>query len=411
MEIKEIKATKAVDSANGTTVNIEVITNSSRASSSAPSGRTKAKYEAPFFSTRGLDESIKLVKKLNEKISGMHFTSWDSLEEVEEEAKKIDKSERWHNLGVATIFSLEAALLKALAMSEQTEVWKYLNPSTKNLPSLYVGSIAGGLQSNLSVKPDFQEFLISPDTKKFFDSYFISMQAYKTVKHLLPKEEQIQQQLSAKNALLTSLSNEEVLELLKKVKEEIKEKFDTTLRIGVDMEASSFFFDSSYLYRNHSKGKGKRIDKMDQVQNVFDLIKKYELAYIEDPFHEEEFGAFSRLLRIMKQYKTQSMIVADDLVAGDLDRLKRAIKEKAANSINLKANCTILEMKKLLDEARKHDLKCVMSHRTYETSDDIISQLAIAWQIPFIRLSVVGSERTVKINKLIRAERELAGVK
>jgi enolase len=134
------------------------------------------------------------------------------------------------------------------------------------------------------------------------------------------------------------------------------------------------------------------------------LIKDNDLFYAEDPLQEDDFESFAKLSK-----KTKSLIVGDDLTCTQPARLLDAIKHKSINAVIVKPNQngSLLKTKEFLDIAKKHDITPIISHRSGETLDSTISDLAVGWQIPFIKTGILGKERFAKLNRLIKIERQV----
>jgi len=294
-----------------------------------------------------------------------------------------------------------SAILKAMALSEKKEMWKFLNDNPKGLPMPVGNCIGGGLHVKKERKSDIQELLFIPHTKHFFDAYFINLQAYKEAKaELLKKDSLWRGELTDENAMASSLKIEENLDLMNSVSSKIKEKFGIPLNIGMDMASSTLWNSQGYLYKNP-----KILRKAEeQMEFVLQLIKKYGLFYVEDPFNEEDFISFSALTS-----KSKCLIVGDDLTATQPERLEKAIGKKAINAVIVKPNQngSLLETKKFVDLAKENDITPIISHRSGETLDSTIADLAVGWNIPFIKTGILGRERFAKLNKLLKIERQL----
>ena len=141
-----------------------------------------------------------------------------------------------------------------------------------------------------------------------------------------------------------------------------------------------------------------------QSEFILNLAKKYNLFYIEDPLHEDDFENFSKLTK-----KAKSLVVGDDLTATQPDRLNKAIEKKSVNAVIVKPNQngSLLDTKRFVDLANKNSITPIISHRSGETADSTIADLAVAWNIPFIKTGILGRERFAKLNKLIKIEREI----
>jgi len=197
---------------------------------------------------------------------------------------------------------------------------------------------------------------------------------------------------SSKNdegAWQTSLNNEQILEILRKFR---------NIKIGIDAAASSFYKNKSYHYRN------KILNRITQINYINSLIKKYNLYYIEDPLQEEDFQGFRKIKRSPK-----NLVVGDDLTATQIPRVKKAIQNKSINALIIKPNQngSLLELKKIFDICKKHKIKTILSHRSGETLDDALSDLAFGFQADFIKAGIATKWREVKLKRLVEIERSI----
>lgn len=407
MLIKKIKALKEVNSRKENTIKVIIETNQ-KFEASAPGGASRGKYEARPFSSKGTAFSINLINVLGSKIikNKIKFNSFSDLAKVEELVKDFDKTKDLKNIGANAVYALEAAIIKAIANSHSMELWQFLNPHPDILPRSLGNCIGGGLHIKALKKADIQEFLLLPLTKYFFDAYFINLQLYKEVKRLLPEiDKGWQDSLTDENALATTLDTETILDLLTKVKTNIKKEFGFDVALGVDFAASTLWDNSHYIYKNPAK----KLNPSKQISYVLDLIKKYQLFYVEDPLQEEDFIGFARLLEHVKSRGLNTLIVGDDLICTQQDRLKKAIKEKSINGVIIKPNQngSLIETKKIVDEAKKNNIIPIISHRSGETLDETIADLAVGWRIPIIKTGILGEERFAKLHRLLRIERQI----
>ena len=146
-------------------------------------------------------------------------------------------------------------------------------------------------------------------------------------------------------------------------------------------------------------------DETEQLGYLSNLIKNYNLLYIEDPFHEEDFENFAKLLKKFPD----SLIVGDDLTVTNSKRLQKAIEMKSINAIIVKPNqCgSLIEVKKVCEMAKENNIKIVFSHRSGETTENILADLAFGFQADFFKCGITGKEREAKIKRLIEIERGL----
>jgi len=406
-EIRDIVAKKVFNSNGKPTISVIVKTEKGTVETSAPQGTSKGKNEVAEFSGKGIDYSIQFVKNFGKKLidANIDLDSFYDLEDIEEYAQQFDSSEHLSLIGGNALYALEASLLKTAAMYHGFELWEFLLGKREKMMPRPIGNVVGGgAHVHQEVKTDFQEFLLLPETKHFFDAYFVNIQAYKELQEVLPSRDGAwQETLTNENAFATTLSNTRVLDLLKELKEYILDKFEINLGLGIDMAASNFCRGSSYIYKNFPSRNVMR--KEEQINYVYDLIRKHELVYVEDPFHEEDFASFSKLT---KKVKKRCLICGDDLTCTNPYRLEKAIKEEAINAIIIKPNQigSLIKMRQTIELAKKHGITPIISHRSGETEDDTIADFAVGFQIPYIKTGIIGDERLAKLNRLIQIERQ-----
>ena len=380
--IKGVSAKAILDSRKEKTILVSIKTNVGSFSASAPNGKSRGKYEAKPYKN-SLEKDIETLKK---------FTGYFSEDEIEkfEDLRRVEDIVHMH-IGANTLFALESAVLKALAKEQKKEVWQLINLQAKKLPRLVGNCIGGGMHSS-GKKPDFQEFLLIPKTKTVKEANEINKEIKKAVEFSLKKEdEDFKSRKNDEDAWQTSLNEKEVLEILK----------NTGVDLGIDAATSTFHKRKKYLYHNPPLTR----DSEEQAMYISNLIKNFSLFYIEDPFFEEDFSGFSNLLK----KHPSSLIVGDDLTVTNEKRFRKAIEEKSINAIIVKPNQngSLIEVKSICEIAKKHGIKIVFSHRSGETMENILADLAFGFQADFFKCGITGKEREVKIKRLIEIERKI----
>jgi len=394
MEIKEVKGKIIKNSRKEKTIEILIKTESGLFSSSAPSGKSKGMYEKPYY-VGGIEQDIVSITELSDKICDLEIEKFSDLKKVENLLR--------NKVGSNTLFVLETCLLKALASENGKAVWQLINEKAKKLPFPVGNCIGGGLHSSfLKKKPDFQEFLIIPKTTNFSDNIFLMEKA----RELCGEELKFRKAKGRENdekAFSTSLNNEEALEIMEKVKGELEEQVGERIDVGVDVAASTFYTGFLYKYNN----KKKRLKREGQISFILDLIDKYNLDYIEDPLEQKDFSGFAQLKNKAVRIRPTCIIVGDDLTVSQLNRFKQALKKKAINAIILKPNQvgSLLEIAEIVKLAKKYNIKTIFSHRSGETLDYILADLAFGFQADYIKTGIVGKERKVKLRRLIQIEK------
>jgi len=382
--IKSVDAKSIFDSRKEKTIYVTIKTNVGIFSASSPNGKSTGKYEAKSYS-KSLDEDIKMLKKMGDYFSSDKIEKFNDLRRIED---VVDR-----HIGANTIFALESAVLKAIAKEQKKEVWQLINPNAKRFPRLVGNCIGGGKHSSSGKKPDFQEFLVIPNLKSLKENWEKSKKIREEARFLLKeKDEKFKGEKNDEDAWKTSLNEKEVLEILKQL---------DVLNIGLDIAASGFFKRKKYYYENPVLERTEE-EQFDYLSN---LIKNFGIFYVEDPFDEENFESFAKLLKKFPD----SLIVGDDLTTTNLKRLEKAIKMKSINAIIVKPNQigSLLEVKEVCEMAKKNDIKIIFSHRSGETNETILADLAFGFSADFFKCGITGKEREAKIKRLIEIEKRV----
>ena len=380
--VKRVTAKSILDSRREKTIFVSVSTNKGKFFASAPNGKSRGKHETKPYK-KSLDKDIETLKKFSDYFSEEIIEDFHDLRRIED---IIDG-----HVGANTSFALESAILKALAKKQRKPVWQLINPNAKKFPRI-VGNCVGGGKHSSGKSPDFQEFLLIPKSTSVKNSSEINKKAKKElVWFLRERDNKFENKKTDEDAWKTILNEKEVLELLKKLK----------VPIGIDIAASSFYKRKKYNYSNPALSRTSE----EQLAYVSNLIKNFNLSYIEDSFGEEEFEYFSKLLKKFPN----ALIVGDDLTTTNFKRLQKAIEMKSINAIIVKPNQngSLIEVSKICELAKKKNIKIVFSHRSGETGENILADLAFGFQADFFKSGITGKEREVKIKRLVEIERRL----
>ncbi len=384
--IKEVSAKEILDANKNKTISVSVkTTDNKKFRASAPNGKSKGKHEAKPYKKSIEDD----IKKLNQ------FSDYFSKEIIEEfrDLKRIEDICEGH-IGANSLFALESAILKALADEQKKEVWQVINQNQKKSPRL-VGNCIGGAKHSIELngrKPDFQEFLLIPDKKSVKENFELNKKTKEKLElSLKEKDSNFNGKKNDENAWTTSLNEKEILEILDKLK----------IPLGIDVASSSFYKRKKYLYQNPLL---KR-DSEEQLNYISNLIKNYNLFYIEDPFDEEDFESHAKLVKKFPN----SLIVGDDLIVTNYKRLKKAVEQKAVSAIIVKPNqCgSLIEVERVCKFAKENNVKLVFSHRSSETKEEILADLAFGFGADFFKCGITGKEREIKMKRLIEIEKGL----
>ncbi len=404
MFVKRGIARAIKDSRGEKTIEIEIITSKGKVMASAPSGKSKGANEVPDYNPRGLNWSLRLANILLKSWQNKNLTL-NNIKDIDSLEKYIKEFEISHGpLGGNTIYAIETAVLKATAKENNMSLWRFIFNSLSdvkkvNLPSPVGNCLGGGLHSKGvgGKKPDFQEFLLISEEGKVSKRITKNIHAYLYAKSLVRKRNAAF--LITRNdegAWNTGWTNEETLEVLRKV----ADKFD--LKIGVDIASSTFFKKNYYQYEN----KDLIRDRAEQVEYMAKLVNKYGISYLEDPLNEEDFPSFREL---MAKVGKKTMIVGDDLTTTNLKRVDRAHRANAINALIVKPNQigSVGEVIKVIEFCKKNRIKIIFSHRSGETMDDALADYAVGFQADYIKAGIYGKERLIKLRRLMQIEKEI----
>lgn len=409
MKLKKIYADFILNSRKEKTIRILVKTSKGIFKTSAPSGKSKGIFEAKVYHLN-LEGDIEFINKINleeiQRILDKYFlrnfknfkiNAFLFLKDLEKFLK--------NKLGANSLFSLEACFLKAIAKEKNKELWEFLLDRDFNI-DFYLkpvgNAIGGGKHSNekSKEKPDFQEFLFIPESLDFFECVKLNKIAYSLAKKMLKARKR-----NDEGAWKSSLNNEEIIKIMKKIQEIIRKKYKQEIKIGLDIASSEFYKVGHYIYKNPDR----KLNSFEQLEFISDLINKYSLFYIEDPLNEKDFLGFKKLRTNVKD----CLIVGDDLTVTNPKRLEKAIRMKAINAVILKPNQigSLVEFKKAIEIAKKYNIKTIISHRSGETTDNTIADLAVGFQCDFIKTGIYSKFRTSKLKRLIMIQKKFKNLK
>lgn len=381
MQIKKVYGGETKDSRGEPTIEVFIETKIGKFSASSPDGKSKGKFEAKPYK-KNLQEDIKTLKKFSDYFSEEIIEEFQDLRQVEDIIKEY--------VGANTLFAFEAAILKAIAKEKKKQVWQIINPQAKRIPRLVGNCVGGGKHSQTEKKPDFQEFLLISDLKSAKENSDLNKKIRIQVgDEIKIKDKTFNFKVSDEKGWMTSFNEKEVLDIITRFK----------IPFGVDVASSSFYSRKKYRYEN------PKLDRTadEQLFYLSNLIKNYKIFYIEDPFAEEDFENFAKLLKTFPN----SLIVGDDLTVTNLKRLEKAIKLNSINGIIVKPNQngSLLQVKEVCELAKRNNLRTVFSHRSGETEENILADLAVGFGADFLKCGITGKEREAKIKRLIEIEK------
>jgi enolase len=398
--IEDIIARKIFNSRGEETIEVDVITTSGFGRASAPAGKSRGKAEVAYYPQGGVDQALKKIDDLiAPELAGLNA---DFQEEIDNTLHEIDGTKNFKIIGGNTAFAVSLANVEAAANSHGLLLFQFLGGNTANTLPYPLGNTISGGQHTRGKAPDIQEYLALPHgAETFLEAATANTQIHKKIGEALKKKDKLfSGGKSSEGAWIANVGNDDAFEVIAKACEEVGNELDFECGFGIDVAASSLWKEKEekYVYQRD----GKKRDAGEQLEYLLDLIEKYHLAYVEDPFHEEDFESTAMLTKKAKN----CLICGDDLFTTNNERLNHGITLNAANAIIIKVNQigTLTDAAETIENAQRHGYTTVMSHRSGDTCDWHIAQLAAAFKCPIIKTGVVEGARIAKINELARIE-------
>ena len=403
-KIKEIKAREILDSRGNPTVEVDVILESGALGRAAvPSGASTGIREAlelrdkdNRFLGKGVQKAVNNVNTIiREKLIGMDSKNQELIDNT---MIQLDGTKNKENLGANAMLGVSLAVLKASANEENLPLYKYVGTGT-DLPYPMMNILNGGAHADNHL--DFQEYMIVPKRDTIKERIRVGAEIFHTLKKVL-KEKGYNTNVGDEGGFAPDLqSNEEGFQVIMEAIEKAGYIPGTDISIAIDVAASEFFEDGKYNVD------GKKLTTEELIEFYEDLVAKYPIISIEDPVDENDWNGFTQ---ITKSLGDKIQLVGDDLFVTNIECLQKGIDNNAGNAILLKLNQigTYTETIKTIELAKKYNYKTIISHRSGETEDTTIADLAVGLNLGQIKTgSMSRTDRVCKYNQLLRIEEEL----
>ena len=404
-----------LDSRGNPTVEVEVHLSSGEFGiARVPSGASTGSHEAmelrdgdpKRYGGKGTLKAVSNVEKIGKALIGV---SAFNQEEVDSHILQLDPSERKENLGANAMLGVSLAVAHAAAVKKYPKsqsLFRHIQDqldsevSSKSLPIPLMNVINGGAHSNNAL--DIQEFMIVPEgAKDFREALRYGAETYHALGNLL-KEKQLSTGVGDEGGFAPNLSSsEEALELMVEAIKQAGYKPGKDISLALDVAAGELFSDGKYELE------GKSLNSDEMIEFLKNLADKFPLISIEDGMGEDDWEGWKNLT---KELGNNVQLVGDDLFVTNLERLQRGIDEHSANAILIKPNQigTLTETLKAIKLAQENNFTTVMSHRSGETIDTTISDLAVASNCKYIKAGAPArSDRVAKYNRLLQISEEI----
>jgi enolase 1/2/3 len=408
--IVDIIGREILDSRGNPTVEVDVVLeDGSLGRAAVPSGASTGAHEA--VELRDGDKKRYLGKGVRKAVEAVNGEIFDAVGGMDAEAQNkidetliaLDGTPNKGRLGANAILGVSLAVAKAAAIAGGQPLYRYVGGvSASLLPVPMMNIVNGGVHADNPI--DFQEFMIMPvGAPTFADGLRMGVEVFQTLKKAL-HDAGLNTNVGDEGGFAPNLASaEEALSFVMKAIEGAGYRPGEDIVLALDPASTEFFKDGKYVY----EGEGKTRSKEEQAQYLAELTKRYPIASIEDGMAEDDFEGWKRVTDLIG---SKCQLVGDDLMVTNVARLTECIKKGIANSILVKVNQigTLTEALAAVETAHKAGYTAVMSHRSGETEDSTIADLAVATNCGQIKTgSLARSDRTAKYNQLLRIEEEL----
>ena len=411
--IVKIHARQILDSRGNPTVEAEVYTeNGIMGRSAVPSGASTGKHEAVeirdgdmgTYLGKGVLKAVQnITSSINEELNGLYVTE-QSL--IDQKMIDLDGTDNKANLGANAMLAVSLACAKAAATEGGQELYNYIGGvNARELPIPMMNILNGGSHADNSI--DFQEFMVMPiGATSFSEGLKMGTEVFHHLKEEL-KSKGYSTNVGDEGGFAPNLeSNEKAIEIVLKAIETAGYRPGEDMYIAMDAAASEFYNTEENVYHLH-QSTGDKLTPTEMVDYWVDWTRKYPILSIEDGLDEDDWDAWKNLTN---KIGDKVQLVGDDLFVTNVDRLGRGIENNIANSILIKVNQigTLTETINAVQMAQKNSYTSVMSHRSGETEDTTIADLAVALNCGQIKTgSASRSDRMAKYNQLLRIEEML----
>jgi enolase len=412
--IIKVHARQILDSRGNPTIEVDVVTeNGTLGRAAVPSGASTGEHEAVelrdggrSWMGKGVSKAVENVNtRIAEILIGVSVFEQNLIDQM---MLDLDTTANKSNLGANAILGVSLAVAKAAANELGMPLYRYVGGVSGNtLPVPMMNIINGGSHSDAPIA--FQEFMIMPVKAKSFTH---AMQMGTEVFHNLKKvlhDRGLSTAVGDEGGFAPNLAGgtEDALDTIKKAVEQAGYKWGDEIMIALDCAASEFYKDGKYDYTKFEGPSGKVRTSQEQAEYLAELTRQYPIISIEDGMHEDDWDGWKHLTNLIGD-KVQ--LVGDDLFVTNVERLATGIEKGVANSILVKVNQigTLTETIAAVNMAHNAGYTSVMSHRSGETEDNTIADLAVALNCGQIKTgSASRSDRMAKYNQLLRIEEEL----
>ncbi|MFB5599103.1 MAG: enolase [Nitrososphaeraceae archaeon] len=363
----------------------------------SPSGASVGRNEVINFKENRAEKSLEEFNKNISKFIGIDSHDPKSVNEV---LRIIDNSDNYRNLGGSVAYAVSVASLDSASKALDVPLFQLLNNSREYKFPFPLGNAIGGGSHAGPGTPDIQEFLICPlGAKSILDAIEMNFSVHREIRNILESiDNKFTYGRGDEGAWAPNINNDAAIEILEKSIQNCGYTVSKEIAIGIDFASSSFWNESKKKY--HYERQGLSRSGEEQIEFVNSLINTYKIIYAEDPVHEEDFEGMS----IITSRNPSCIVTGDDMLVTNKNRVRQSEKFRSCTGAILKINQagSVFDALNFANECNNNNIKIITSHRSGETIDSHISDIAIATGSKMLKSGIVGGERIAKLNQLIR---------
>jgi len=396
--ITDIKGRIIFNSRGSKTIEVDIVSDDKfLGRACAPSGASVGKHEAISFKENRPEKSLEELNKNLSKFIGIESQDPGSIYHI---LKNIDNSENYSILGGSVAYAISLASVESASKALEVPLFRLLRESGDYKFPYPLGNILGGGSHAGPGTPDIQEYVICPiGASNIIEAIEINFQVHSQLKIILEeRDKKFTYGRGDEGAWAPNLNNDQALEVVEKAVSDSGYSSGNDVAIGIDFASSSYWNEKNNSYDYARQGIVRSSEE--QINFVNDLIDKYHLIYVEDPVHEEDFHGMS----IINRNNPRCLVTGDDMLVTNKDRVIESLNYKSCSGAILKVNQagSLYDALEFANECNKNDIKLITSHRSGESIDSHIAEVAIATSSKLIKTGVIGGERIAKLNQLVR---------
>ena len=388
-----------MDSRGNDTIEVDVRVNGFLGRACSPTGSSVGKLEAPSFPSGGACASSKLIDEYSSKLLGINATDYSTVAKT---LRDIDGTKNYSNIGGSAAYGITIASMEAASKAMKTPLFKLMEHKESPCMPFPLGNVLGGGMHGGPGAPEIQEFLVCPiGAKDIITALKTNSVVHKKLRENIELfDPEFTGGKGDEGSWVPRASNEDALRLVSKTVQSVSNELGIEIKIGLDLASSSIWNQEENAYVYYKSGVKKTIDE--QIDLIIEIVQKYDIFYIEDPFHEDDYNSFAIVTEKLKN----SFVTGDDLFVTNTERLLAGIRKNACNSAILKVNQvgSLGDALVFAKTAEMHNYLVVASHRSGESVDNHLAHIAIGSAAKMIKSGVVGGERISKLNELLRID-------